>query len=247
MSEKNREGKNNARERLRLERERERAAEQRMRVVKVVGIAVLALGLAAGVGVLAANQNGDDAGNGAEAKPITVGEATAPTLTVYEDFRCPACAQFENGFRDTIHELTDAGQLKVEYHLVTIIDGNFGGSGSATAANAAACARDADAFTEYHDVLFANQPPESDDAFADTDRLIDLAGKVEGLDTPTFRNCVTQGEHDAWVTRSNSDFLDSGHNATPTVLLNGENVYGDPNNPLTPESLREQVEELATA
>ena len=30
----------------------------------------------------------------------------------------------------TIHELTDAGQLKVEYHLATIIDGNMGGSGS---------------------------------------------------------------------------------------------------------------------
>jgi protein-disulfide isomerase len=237
---------NSARERMRQEREEQRAAERRLRIVKVAGTTVLVLGIATMVGIFAASGNGDDGGDG-DAEPITVGEASAPTLTVYEDFRCPACGQFEDGFRDTIHELTDEGKLKVEYHLVTIIDGNLGGSGSLKSANAAACARDQGEFTAYHDVLFENQPAETDDAFADTDHLIELAGQVKDLDGQAFRDCVTGGRHDDWVHRSNAGFLDSGYNATPTVLLNGEDVYGSAEDPLTPERLKQQVEDLATA
>ncbi|MGP3972284.1 DsbA family protein [Streptomyces sp. 6N223] len=244
MSQNNREGNNSARERMRQEREQQRAAERRLRIVKVLGTAVLVLGVAGVIGVVAANGNGDDGGDG-DAQPITVGEASAPTLAVYEDFRCPACAQFETTMSDTINELTDEGKLKVEYHLVTLIDGNLGGSGSLNAANAAVCARDAGEFTAYHDVLYANQPAESDDAFADKDHLIQLAGKVEGLDDKTFRDCVREGRHDGWVRRSNAAFMDSGYNATPTVLLNDEDIYGSAEEALTPERLKQQVEDLA--
>jgi protein-disulfide isomerase len=208
--------------------------------------------------VVAANAGKDDgsesagpvvAPSGAQGKDglaIPVGEESAKsTLTVWEDFRCPACKAFELAYRNTIHELTDAGQLKVEYHLATIIDGNMGGTGSRKAANAAACAQDAGKFTPYHDVLYDNQPAETDDAFADKDHLIQLAGKVEGLDDSTFRDCVRKGRHDGWVRRSNAAFLDSGYDATPTVLLNGEDVYADAAEPLTPERLKQQVEDLA--
>ncbi|WP_168220637.1 thioredoxin domain-containing protein [Streptomyces sp. RFCAC02] len=249
MSEKNREGKRSARERLRAEREREAAGARRTRTVKVGGVAVVALAAAAGIGVVAAG-GGDEADNGGgSAEPIVVGRTDAPaTLTVYEDFRCPACGQFEQTFRDTIHELTDTGSLRVEYHTVSIIDGNIGGDGSKNAANAAACARDAGAFAAYHDTLFAHQPSERDDAFADKDHLIDLAADIEGLDTPVFRDCVEQGTHDSWVNRVNSDFMQSDFNATPTVLLDGEDIYGsDASVALTPDTLRTRVEELAGA
>ncbi|MDT0444978.1 DsbA family protein [Streptomyces johnsoniae] len=245
MSERNREGKRSARERLREEREREKAAERRKRTVKVGGIAVVVLAIAAGIGVIAANGGGEgDDVPGTE--PVTVGRSSAPaTLAVYEDFRCPACGQFENGFRDTIRDLTEEGKLQVDYHLVTIIDGNMGGNGSKFAANAALCARDEGKFSEYHDVLFENQPAERDDTFGDKARLIGLAEDVEGLDTESFRSCVQDGAHDEWVSSSNAGFLDADFNATPTVLLDGENIYGDSEDPLTPERLRERVEEAA--
>lgn len=201
----------------------------------VVGV----LGLAAVVGLIAANSGKEDGGateagpllapsgvQGEEQVAIPVGATDAPsTLTVWEDFRCPACAQFENALRDTIHELEQAGQIKIEYHLATIIDGNMGGSGSLRAANAAACAQDAGKFAPYHDVLYMNQPPEPDDAFADNGRLIELAGKVEGLDTPAFRSCVDEGKHDVWVKKSNDAFQAGGFRGTPTVLLNGESIF----------------------
>ncbi|NYE40240.1 DsbA family protein [Streptomyces fulvorobeus] len=237
MSE-NHEGNRTARDRLVQQRERDRARERRRRTLIVASAVVGVLGLAAVVGLIAAEAGKDDGGSGAgpavapsgatgeEALTLRVGPADAPsTLTIWEDFRCPVCAQFETAFRKTLHDLQSSGRIKVEYHLATIIDGNVGGSGSLRAANAAACAQDAGKFADYHDVLFANQPAESDDAFARNSKLIELAGKVEGLDTPAFRSCVEGGTHDSWVQKSNTAFGDGGFQGTPTALLNGESIF----------------------
>ncbi|GGO51137.1 membrane protein [Streptomyces daqingensis] len=236
------EGRRTATERLREERKRERAAERRGRNLKVGAVVVALLAVAGGVGAMLAQQSGGDAEN--DAKPITVGKRDAPAkLTVYEDFRCPACGQFEQRFRKTIHGLEKQGKLRAEYHLVTIIDDNMGGSGSHAAANAAVCARDEGRFRQYHDVLFQNQPEEQDDAFADEKTLVKLAGKAGGLNSSRFRDCVADGSHEDWVKKSSASFKKSGYQSTPTVLLDGENVYGDQSDPLTPESLKRKVEE----
>ncbi|MEV5428814.1 thioredoxin domain-containing protein [Streptomyces sp. NPDC052701] len=255
MSEKNREGKRTARERLAAEREKHRAAEKRRRALIVGASVVGVLGLAAVTGVIAANAGKDDgeasgpvvAPSGAQGKDglaVPVGEDGAKsTLTVWEDFRCPACKAFEQTYRSTVQELTDAGQLKVEYHLVTLIDGNMGGSGSRNSANAAACAQDAGKFPAYHDVLFDNQPSETDDAYAGNDKLIELAGKVDGLDTPAFRRCVEDGTHNGWVAKSHEAFRKGDFSGTPTVLLNGRNIYQD--RTMTPAKLKQAVQEAA--
>ncbi|MEW2073343.1 thioredoxin domain-containing protein [Streptomyces sp. NPDC012403] len=254
MSEKNREGKRTARERMAVEREKQKTAEKRRRAL-IVGASVLCvLGLAAVIGVVAANSGGDDereaagpvvAPSGALGKDglaIPVGKESAKaTLAVWEDFRCPACKVFEQNYSPTIHELTDSGQLKVEYHLVTLIDNGMGGTGSRNAANAAACAQDAGKFAAYHDVLFENQPRESDDAFADGDRLIELAGKVDGLDTPAFRTCVEDGTHDSWVTKSHEAFQKGAFTGTPTVMYEGKNINQDRS--MTPEKFKQMVQE----
>ncbi|MFJ4579741.1 DsbA family protein [Streptomyces echinatus] len=252
MSEKNRDGKRTARERMAVEREKQKAAEKRRRTLIVGASVVCVLGLAAVIGVVAANAGKDKStgagpavaplgAKGKDSLAIPVGKDGAKsTLTVWEDFRCPACQAFEAAYRPTLHELSDAGKLRVEYHLVRLIDGNLGGSGSLRAANAAACAQDAGKFRDYHDVLYANQPKETDDAFADNDKLIELAGKVKGLDTPAFRKCVEEGTHDAWVEKANQAFRTGGFSGTPTVLLDGKNIYQDQT--MTPAKLKQLVE-----
>ncbi|BDH04290.1 MULTISPECIES: DsbA family protein [Streptomyces] len=253
MSEKNRDGRRTARQRLAAEREKQKSAEKRRRAL-IVGVSVVGvLGLAAVIGVVAANAGKDKgskkagpvvAPSGAQGKDSLAipvgGEGAKSTLTIWEDFRCPACQSFETRYRSTLHELTDAGKLRVEYHLVRLIDGNMGGTGSLRSANAAACAQDAGKFREYHDVLYANQPQETDDAFADNGKLIDLAGKVKGLDTPAFRSCVNDGTHNSWVDRSQQAFASGSFGGTPTVLFGGKNIYQDQS--MTPEKLKEMVE-----
>ncbi|MFE1799383.1 DsbA family protein [Streptomyces sp. NPDC059517] len=258
MSEKNREGKRTARERLAEERDKQKTADKRRRVLVVGGAIVCVLALAGVIGVLAAN-SGDgkadaEAGpltapsgaNGDDSLAIPVGKESAKsTLTVWEDFRCPACKSFEDGYRSTVHELTESGQLKVEYHLATLIDGNMRGSGSLRAANAAACAQDAGKFPAYHDVLFENQPAETDDAYAQNSKLIELAGKVDGLTTAPFKKCVEGGTHDSWVAKSHQAFQGGGFSGTPTVLLNGKNIYQDQT--MTPAKLKQLVQQADKA
>ncbi|MGW0117383.1 DsbA family protein [Streptomyces sp. NPDC003327] len=257
MSENKRNGTQNARERLKEQREREKSREKQRRVLIVSAAVVGVLGLAAVVGVIAAS--GDKDGGSDKAGPVVAptgavegdkpaiptGRADAPsTLAIWEDFRCPACASFENAFRDTIHELEAAGALKTEYHLATLIDGNMGGSGSLRAANAAACAQDAGKFTPYHDTLYVNQPQETDDAFGDNAKLLELAAKVPGLDTPAFRSCVEDGTHDSWIGKSNEAFQNGGFRGTPTVLLNGESIFPTKGNEqISPENLKKWVAE----
>ncbi|MFJ3230341.1 DsbA family protein [Streptomyces sp. NPDC086787] len=254
MSEKNRDAKRTARERIAAEREKQKAAEKRRRTLIVGGSVVCVLALAAVIGVIAANA-GKDKGSGKSAGPVVapsgaqgkdslaipVGKDDAgTTITVWEDFRCPACKSFETVYRPAIHELTDTGKARVEYHLVRLIDGNLHGTGSLRAANAAACAQDAGKFREYHDVLFENQPSETDDAYGDNARLIELAGKVDGLDTPAFRACVNDGKHDNWVNKSQAAFAAGKFSGTPTVLVNGKNIYQDQS--MTPDKLKQLVE-----
>ncbi|MEV0095628.1 thioredoxin domain-containing protein [Streptomyces sp. NPDC050738] len=257
MSEKNRDGKRAAREQLKIDREKQKAAEKRKRALIVGGAVVAVLAIAAVIGVVVSNSGGDDSStasgpvvapkgaNGKDDLAIPVGASDAPsTLTVWEDFRCPACGAFEKTFRDTIHELESSGQMKVEYHLATLIDSNMQGSGSLRAANAAACAQGAGKFPAYHDVLYENQPEETNDAFAKNSYLIELAGKVDGLDTPSFQSCVNGGTHDSWVKKSNTAFQNSGYSGTPTVLLNGDAVFpkkGD--EAITPANLKKWVAE----
>ncbi|AZS87846.1 DsbA family protein [Streptomyces griseoviridis] len=256
MSEKNRDGKRTARERLAVEREKQKASDRRRRTLIVGAGVVCVLGLAAVIGVVAASAGKDKnsasggpvvAPSGAQGKDslaIPVGkEGAKSTLTVWEDFRCPACKGFETTYRPTVSELVAAGQLQVQYHLVTLIDGNLRGTGSRVAANAAACAQDAGKFPAYHDVLYDNQPAETDDAYAKSDKLIELAGKVDGLDTPAFRSCVDDGTHNSWVAKSNDAFRAGGFSGTPTVLLNGKNIYADQS--MTPAKLKQLVQQAA--
>lgn len=254
MSEKNREGKRTARERLAEEREKQKSAEKRRRVLVVGASVVCVLGLAAAIGVVAANAGKDkdskdasgpvvapSGAKGQDSLAIPVGkEGAKSTLVVWEDFRCPACNAFETAYRPAIHELTGSGKLKVEYHLATIIDGNMGGTGSRNAANAAACAQDAGKFPGYHDVLYENQPVETSDDYAKNEKLLELAKKVDGLDTPAFRACVEKGTHNSWVDKSAAAFRSGGFSGTPTVLFNGKNIYQD--RTMTPAKLKQQVE-----
>ncbi|KUL37832.1 hypothetical protein ADL22_20135 [Streptomyces sp. NRRL F-4489] len=249
----NRDGKSSARERLQAQRAKERTRSRRVRQAVVAGAVVAALAVAGGIAVWVSSGGGSGSTAGDDfalpkqasdgAKPaVPVGAPGArSTLTVWEDFRCPACQQFETGFRPVIHELQDSGKLRAEYHLATLIDGNTGGSGSLNAANAALCAQDAGKFRQLHDVLYANQPPEQQDRFADKTYLVKLAGKVPGLVTDTFTTCVRSGRYDGFVRKSNAAFASAGFRGTPTVLLNGKDLAQVKGGQLTPDDLKKMV------
>ncbi|MFB6894164.1 DsbA family protein [Kitasatospora sp. NPDC056327] len=228
-----------ATERMREQRERaERSARIRRRTVVGAASAVV-LALAAGVAfaVGGSSGSGDAAADGplvvpanaggADGTVITYGKADAPhTLEVYEDFRCPFCEQLETTTGPTVQQLADAGSYKIEYRMATFLDQGLGGKGSRTALAAAGAALNegVDKFKQFHDVLYANQPDEREDAFADVNHLLDLADKVPGLKTDGFVKAVREGTYLPWANQVNKAFDKSGVTGTPTVRLDGQKL-----------------------
>lgn len=253
------------RERVRAEQARWRAAEKRKRTLVIAVTVGAVLAVAATLGILvgrhtSAADNADwSSAAGRELRlpagqmgiPVRYGaNPEAPVLTLYEDFRCPLCRQVETALGPTIRQLADAGTIRVEFHIASFLDEGLGGTGSRYAANAAGCAQDAGKFTAYHDVLFAHQPPESDDGFGRPSRLLDLANQVDGLRSPAFDQCVRDLAFAPWVEAAQADF-DTARVAgrkvtgTPTVSLNDKPVTVlTRTGPVSPEAFTAQVDAI---
>ena len=153
---------------------------------------------------------------------------TGHLLSLYADLRCPFCKRMENGLGAVMEQAADEGRFVLHLHFATFIDGMAGGSGSlhALAALGAAADEDADGrlFMHYLRVLYADQPAEEDDGFADPQTLLRLAGEVPGLRGPEFDRKVTEGEYLPWARRVSAAFETSGVQGTPTVFYDGKPV-----------------------
>ncbi|MGW4895108.1 DsbA family protein [Kitasatospora sp. NPDC004240] len=252
-----------ARERIQEAHLREqRAARLRRNIVIGLSVAVVAA-LAGGtaIAVKAADKDDKDAAGasaalvvpanatGPDGTVIVYGKADAPhTLQVFEDFRCPVCKTFEAVNGGTVKQLADEGQIKVEFRLAAFLDKNLGGKGSRTALAAAGAALNegVDKFKQFHDVLYANQPEESEDGFGDVNRILDLAGQVPGLKTDAFVKAVNERTYAPWAAKVAAAFDDSGVRGTPTVKVDGKPLTLFQNNrPVTPEQFTAQVKQAA--
>ena len=65
------------------------------------------------------NRGGISVGNVGTAGTVNEG---APVLQVYLDFMCPYCGQFEDANATDLAKLREAGDLTVQYHIVSNLD-----------------------------------------------------------------------------------------------------------------------------
>ncbi len=242
-------------------RRREQQAEAVRRRIVIGVSAGLVLALAGGV-ALAISNAGDGKAKAAAAAPsgtaaptalVTPANAGGPdgtvivygkpdatrTLAVYEDFRCPICKRFEAADGQAVQQSADDGSYKIEYHIAAFLDDSLGGKGSITALAAAGAAlnQSVDDFKKFHDVLYANQPAETQDGFGDVNRILDLAGQVPGLKTEAFTAAVKNGTYLPWAAKVADAFNSSGVTGTPTLKLDGKqlNLFDASGTPLTPD------------
>lgn len=273
MSNKNRDGKRQARERLAEERAKRQRQEARRKRLTVGGAVIAVIAIAVVIGIVVSSMNSNNAsasafpgadshagmstvpgalakadtnnlpgtggggGQTADGLVLAYGPASAPLkVTIFEDFRCPVCDEFEKaGNGALLEDYARAGKVQLQFHIVSFIDRNDPGNGSKNAANAAACAyaEGPDYFIQLHNVLYANQPDETNDAFASNQTLLNLAKKVPNLVTPTFTACVEQHSFAPWVYAVQKDFdrrtsdQSTGITGTPTVFLGTTQVQGN--------------------
>lgn len=149
------------------------------------------------------------------------GPDPAHVLSVYADLRCPYCKRMEHGLGAVMEEAADAGRFTIQYQFATLIDEGAGGTGSleALAALGAAADEGQKPFSRYLRRLYAEQPDEDDDGFADRDRLVALSKEIEGLGTENFRQKVRDGVYVPWAQRVSAAFETSTVPGTPTVLI----------------------------
>ncbi|MFJ3716087.1 thioredoxin domain-containing protein [Streptomyces sp. NPDC090057] len=239
-----------ARERLRQERERQAKRDKARRQIIVAGSVVAVLAAAGGIGyaVVQANKPGywdglKDASNvaapanttGAKGTTVVIGKDTAKkTLKVYEDPRCPVCAQFEQTVGSTVKKDVDGGKYKIQFVGATFIDAHDNGVGSKNALSALGAALNVspEAFLEYKGALYSTKfhPDEQTDKFKSDDYLIKIADTVPALkNNAKFQSAVKKGTYDAWAMAMSKSFDDNkdGVSGTPSFVMDGKKLTAD--------------------
>lgn len=147
---------------------------------------------------------------------LKIGYADAPnTVTIYSDFACSHCQEFEDAYGPTLSTLVQAGGISIDYWPLGILT-----EGSARASNAMGCAaeRDAKLGENLYEAIFSNYGLDWSN-----DQLISLANQLAGSGLPDgFETCVTSGTHAAWVkTVAATATAGPAAKGAPVVLVNG--------------------------
>ncbi|WP_328729575.1 thioredoxin domain-containing protein [Streptomyces griseoaurantiacus] len=253
--------KSAARERLRQERERQAKRDKAKRQVIVAGSIVAVLAIAGGISYAVVQANKPDGWEavrdqklvqpahttGKNGTTVVVGKDSAKkTLTMYEDPRCPVCAQFEQSVGTTVDKDVESGKYKIQYVGATFIDNNIPGEGSKNALSALGAALNVspEAFLDYKSALYSAKyhPEETEDKFAKDDYLIKVADTVKELKgNKTFQNAVEKGTYDKWALlmsdKFDADGKKYGFGGTPTLMMDGKVLTGSDgkNAPMTTE------------
>lgn len=253
-----------ARERLREERERQakKAKVRRQLIVGASAIAVLAAAGGISYAVIQANQPSawDEAKTATLVKPanttgtngttVILGKDTAKkTLVMYEDPRCPICAQFEETVGTTVKKDYDEGKFKIQYVGATFLDRNLTGEGSKNGLSALGAALNVspEAFLEYKAAMYSKKwhPDEQNDKFKSDSYLIEIADTVPALKGNTkFQQAVKDGTYDRWAIEMSKTFDKSGVSGTPTLKMDGKTLTGSDgqNAPMTVADFNTAIE-----
>ncbi|GAA4402281.1 mycothiol-dependent reductase [Fodinibacter luteus] len=180
-------------------------------------------------------------GQGFPAFQDVTAAANAPTVDVYVDYQCPACASFEAVVGDTFTSLAQEGKIKLVYHVKNFLDDNLGNDSSTRAGNAAFCASDDGRFEAFHEQVFPNQPAVEGEGFTDAQlqSMAEAAG-VTGPALTTWQACVDAGKYVDYVDSVEATSFQDGVRGTPTVRINGEDV--ELGSIASPELLTEAIE-----
>ncbi|QNP73233.1 DsbA family protein [Streptomyces roseirectus] len=238
--------KSAARDRLRQERERQAKKDKARRQIIVGASALAVLAAAGGISYAVIQANKPDHWeavksdtvvapantSGKDGTTVVIGKDTAKkTLKIYEDPRCPVCAQFEQTVGTTVKKDIDDGKFKFQYVGATFIDNKDNGEGSKNALSALGAALNVspEAFLEYKAAMYSTKwhPDETSDKFKNDSYLIEIADTVPALKgNAKFQTAVKDGTYDAWAMAMSKTFDDNkeGVQGTPGFTMDGKQL-----------------------
>jgi protein-disulfide isomerase len=224
------------------------AADRRRNLLIQIGLTAVVVLLGVGL-VLYIVMGADKKPASGEAKAITVSSSKLITkegttepkavVSLYEDFLCPHCGEFEQKFGPTIGQLIDSGAIAADYYMVAILDQPSNDNYSSRAGAAAYCVADEnkDAFRRFHAALYAQQPGETMASFPDNESLIKTA-RLAGAGG-SVPDCINKGKYVPMVQGlAQATQIQS----TPTIKINGQDFAVTETT--TPDDLVNQVKSI---
>ena len=215
-----------------MRKEREKASKrQRNAITGAIVAVVIVLVAAAAYGVSTISNDNAPEAFSVDYTPEDAG-APAPTdgyepvvVELYEDFQCPACQALEQVYGEQLKALVAAGDITIKYHPFSFLDerGLSLNDYSKRSTNAAICVDEeygADAYVQYHDYLYANQPAEGT-AGPENDALIAAADSMgfTGLET-----CINDETYFDRIKKAKEAGGERGVTGTPTIYIEDEEV-----------------------
>ncbi len=214
---------------------REQQAHERNRRILLTVVVLVVLGVIVTAGVLIGNGGSSPTAAAASASKVDAradGQALvlgtnpkAPKVVIYEDFLCPYCREFESASRAALRDAAEKGTAVVEYRPFHLLQDDY--STEALSAWAAVLEKGTpEQALKFHDLLYENQPYESDTNKPSVDDLADLA-KQAGVKDSSILDAVKQSNQ-AFVDAADKSASDADVQGTPTVLYDGKPLVGSP-------------------
>lgn len=161
---------------------------------------------------------------------ITIGNPDASTtVTIYEDYSCPACKATEKELREPIHEYVKNDDVNIQYKTMAILDNTDKYSTRAANFSLTIAQVAPEKWGTIHDTLFENQPPHTNEPTGYTDeQFIDLAEEIGVEDMDEVKRSVEEQPYAQQISEGTDSAIKSGIKGTPTVHLDGEEIsYSD--------------------
>jgi protein-disulfide isomerase len=187
--------------------------------------------------ITAVNNGEQIAGNDAEPAPAALptpatiptdniagamGDPNAPvTIVEYTDFQCPFCQRHsQETLPQLVTDMIESGRI---YYIMKDFPLDQLHPDARTAAAAARCAGDQDAFWEMHDAIFDNQAN-----WAEQDAATVLAGIAAelSLDVDAYNDCMDSGKYDDAVQANLEEGMSLGVTGTPAFFIEGFPITG---------------------
>ena len=152
----------------------------------------------------------------ADDKAIVFNQGAPLKLSIWEDFQCPVCKQFEASLGSYVEDLVKNGEAEVAFHTASFL-----GPESRRAANAGFCAADEGRFLDFHKAMYVIQSPIENSGFWNPENLIRIGEKV-GITSESFATCVREDAKRDLVDTVADSMTKYGVEGTPTVFINGK-------------------------
>lgn len=153
-------------------------------------------------------------------------------IQLYVDYLCANCGAFDQNNSDQLRQWVESGAATLEIHPIALLTTKSAGTQySLRAANAAACVAEysPDAFFDFHNALFIDQPEEGTEGLTD-DELIDRAQDAGVTNVSKVETCITKKRFSTWVQEATVRALNgpipnadiAAITTAPTIIVDGK-------------------------